>query len=119
MKPTRLTRALLFCLLTGLGVSSHAVAANTGFSMPIQDSFKITGRGTVLTGKISSGTLSVGDTVCVPLQSGETLARTVTGIESFRKLLEKAETGVNVGVLVGEVDSKQVKVKAVLNGNCE
>ena len=116
MKPTRLTRALLFCLLTGLGVSSHAVAANTGFSMPIQDSFKITGRGTVLTGKISSGTLSVGYTVCVPLQSG---ARTVTGIESFRKLLEKAETGVNVGVLVGEVDSKQVKVKAVLNGNCE
>lgn len=119
MNVARLTQAISICLFAGLGVTSHADAKNTEFSMQISDSFRITGRGTVLTGKIASGTLTVGDTVCVPMQSGETLTRTVDGIESFRKLLEKAEAGTNVGVLVANVDSKEVKLKTELNGNCQ
>ena len=119
MKAARLTQAIAFCLLAGLGITSHTGAKDTEFSMPIMDAFRITGRGTVLTGKVASGTLTVGDTVCVPIKSGEVHTRTVDGIESFRKLLDKAEAGKNVGVLVTEVDAKEVKLKAMLNGDCK
>ncbi len=119
MKVARLAHALSFCLLAGLGITSPSEAKDPAFSMQVMDSFRITGRGTVLTGKIASGTLTVGDTVCVPMKSGEVLTRTVDGIESFRKLLDKAEAGKNVGILVANVESKEVAVKAMLNGDCE
>jgi len=108
---------MLILLLFNLPFSAQA-DADDEFSMKIMDAFAITGRGTVLTGQVASGSLEVGDTVCVPLQDGQTAAHTVDGIEMFRKLLERAEKGQMVGILV-QVDNKLVEKGALLHNNCE
>jgi elongation factor Tu len=108
---------MLALLLIPLSISANA-GADDGFSMKIMDAFAITGRGTVLTGQVASGSLAVGDTVCVPLQDDEIAARTVDGIEMFRKLLDRAEKGQIVGILV-QVDNKLVTKGALLHSNCE
>jgi translation elongation factor EF-Tu-like GTPase len=108
---------MLALLLFSLSFSANAVADN-GFSMKIMDVFAIAGRGTVLTGQVATGSVTVGDTVCVPLQNGETAALGVDGIEMFRKVLERAEQGQMVGILV-HVDKKQVEKGALLHGDCE
>jgi elongation factor Tu len=87
--------------------------------MKIMDAFKITGRGTVMTGRVDTGSIAPGDAVCVPLTSGETVAREVDGIERFRKMLERAEAGQFVGILVTGVDSKDVKKGESLHADCE
>jgi len=89
------------------------------FTMTIVDVFSITGRGIVMTGRVEAGSLVVGDVVCIPLTSGEAVAREVTGIEMFRKLLERTEVGQNVGILVAEVDRKEVKKGERLHTDCE
>lgn len=104
---------MLVCLSASAGAS-----ADETFSMQIMDAFSITGRGTVLTGQVASGAVVVGDPVCVPLQNGETAARKVDGIEMFRKVLDRAEKGQMVGILV-QVDKKQVEKGAMLHGDCE
>jgi translation elongation factor EF-Tu-like GTPase len=86
--------------------------------MNIMDVFTITDRGTVLTGQVKSGSISTGDTVCIPLKDGDVAARTVNGIERFRKILDHAEKGQMVGLLV-EVDKKQVKKGELLHDDCE
>lgn len=108
---------ILGLLLFSLPFGDRA-GADDGFSMKIMDAFAITGRGTVLTGQVASGSLAVGDTVCVPLQDGGIAARTVDGIEMFRKLLERAEKGQMVGILV-QVDNKQVAKGDLLHSDCE
>jgi translation elongation factor EF-Tu-like GTPase len=106
--------ALLFFSLP-IGASA---GDNDGFSMKIMDVFAITGRGTVLTGQVATGSVAVGDLVCVPLQNGETAALGVDGIEMFRKVLDRAEQGQMVGILV-DVDKKQVQKGALLHGDCK
>jgi len=108
---------ILTLLLSNLPFSAHA-DTHDEFSMKIMDAFAITGRGTVLTGQVASGSLAVGDTVCVPLQDGEIAARSVAGIEMFRKLLDRAEKGQMVGILV-QVDNKLVEKGALLHSDCE
>lgn len=108
---------VLILLLFNLPFGAQA-GVNDDFSMKIMDAFAITGRGTVLTGQVASGSLEVGDTVCVPMQNGETAAQTVDGIEMFRKLLERAEKGQMVGILV-QVDNKLVEKGAMLHSDCE
>lgn len=107
---------VLILLLFNLPFGAQA-GADDDFSMKIMDAFAITGRGTVLTGQVASGSLEVGDTVCVPMQNGETAAQTVDGIEMFRKLLERAEKGQMVGILV-QVDNKLVEKGAMLHSDC-
>lgn len=70
------------------------------FLMPIEDVFSITGRGVVVTGKIMRGNISINDEIEIVGMSGEVITTKVTGIESFRKLLDSAEAGDNVGLLI-------------------
>lgn len=79
------------------------------FKITIEDVFTITGRGTVIVGKIQSGTISVGDSVRVLDRSGsQKQIVTVTGIEMFRKLLNTASAGDNVGLLLQNVKRTDV-----------
>ena len=72
------------------------------FLMPIEDVFSITGRGTVVTGRIESGVIKVGDE-CEIVGLRPTQKTTVTGVEMFRKLLDQGEAGDNVGLLLREI----------------
>ncbi len=79
------------------------------FLMPIEDIFSITGRGTVVTGRIEAGTIHVNDPVELVGFSEERRTSVVTGVEMFRKLLPQGEAGDNVGLLLRGVDKKEVK----------
>jgi len=70
------------------------------FLMPIEDVFSITGRGTVVTGRIERGVITVGETVDIIGMQEEKQSTTVTGVEMFRKLLDRGEAGDNVGLLL-------------------
>ena len=79
------------------------------FLMPIEDIFSITGRGTVVTGRIEAGTIHVNDPVELVGFGDEPRQSVVTGVEMFRKLLPQGEAGDNVGLLLRGVDKKEVK----------
>ena len=79
------------------------------FLMPIEDIFSITGRGTVVTGRIEAGTIHVGDPVELVGFSEKPKTSVCTGVEMFRKLLDQGEAGDNVGLLLRGIDKKEVK----------
>jgi elongation factor Tu len=82
------------------------------FLMPVEDVFSITGRGTVATGRIERGVINVGESVEIlgMMKEGEKpLISTVTGVEMFRKLLDRGEAGDNAGLLLRGVDKEQIK----------
>ena len=79
------------------------------FLMPVEDVFSITGRGTVVTGRIETGVIHVGDPVEIVGLEEKTLTSTCTGVEMFRKLLDEGEAGDNVGLLLRGIDKKEVK----------
>ncbi len=79
------------------------------FLMPIEDIFSITGRGTVVTGRIEKGTIHVNDPVELVGFTEKPRSTVVTGVEMFRKLLPQGEAGDNVGLLLRGVDKKDVK----------
>ncbi len=79
------------------------------FLMPIEDIFSITGRGTVVTGRIETGIVHVGDEVELVGFGEEPKKTTITGVEMFRKLLDQGEAGENVGLLVRGIDKKEVR----------
>jgi len=83
------------------------------FLMPIEDVFSITGRGTVVTGRIEQGKVAVGDTVEI-VGLTDTSSTTVTGVEMFRKLLDDAQAGDNVGVLLRGTKKEEVERGQVL-----
>jgi len=83
------------------------------FLMPIEDVFTITGRGTVVTGRVERGQVKVGDTVEI-VGIKDTQTSVVTGVEMFRKLLDYAEAGDNIGVLLRGIDRDQVQRGQVL-----
>ena len=78
------------------------------FLMPIEDVFSITGRGTVVTGRVEQGMLNVGDAVEI-VGLRELQNTTVTGVEMFRKLLDEAQAGDNVGLLLRGIDKEDVE----------
>lgn len=78
------------------------------FLMPIEDVFSITGRGTVATGRIERGAINVGEQVEI-LGFGENKKSVVTGVEMFRKILERGEAGDNAGILLRGIDKKEIK----------
>ena len=83
--------------------------ADQPFLMPVEDVFSITGRGTVATGRVERGTVKMSDTVEIVGLSDEKKTTVITGIEMFRKLLDSAEAGDNVGLLLRGIDKKGVE----------
>ena len=84
------------------------------FLMPVEDVFTITGRGTVATGRVERGTVKVGDEVEIVGLRDEVKKTVVTGVEMFRKLLDEAQAGDNIGALLRGVDRKEVERGQVL-----
>jgi len=83
------------------------------FLMPIEDIFSISGRGTVVTGRVERGKVVVGDEIEI-VGLGETRKRVVTGVEMFRKILDEGQAGDNVGVLLRGTDKEEVERGMVL-----
>jgi elongation factor Tu len=79
------------------------------FLMPVEDVFSITGRGTVATGRIERGVINSGDIVDILGMGAEGLKSTVTGVEMFRKILDRGEAGDNVGLLLRGIDKEQIR----------
>jgi len=89
-------------------------AKDKPFLMPVEDVFTITGRGTVATGRVERGTVKVGDTVEIIGLHEENKSTVVTGVEMFRKLLDEAMAGDNIGCLLRGIDRKEIERGQVL-----
>lgn len=79
------------------------------FLMPVEDVFSITGRGTVATGRVERGVIKTGDPVQILGMGAENLTSTITGVEMFRKILDRGEAGDNVGLLLRGIEKEQIK----------
>jgi elongation factor Tu len=84
------------------------------FLLPIEDVFSITGRGTVATGRVERGTVKVGDVVEIIGLAEENKSTTVTGVEMFRKLLDQAQAGDNIGALLRGVAREDIQRGQIL-----
>ena len=84
------------------------------FLMPVEDVFTITGRGTVATGRVERGTIKVGDEVQIVGLTEESRKTVATGVEMFRKLLDQAQAGDNIGVLLRGIDRDSIERGQVL-----
>lgn len=83
-------------------------SSQSPFNMLVEDVFSIVGRGTVVTGRIQLGSVSVGDTVVLQRVNGSTRNVTVVGIEQFRHRLNSAQAGDNVGLLLQDVARNEI-----------
>ena len=88
--------------------------ADQPFLMPVEDVFTITGRGTVATGRVERGVLKMSEEVEIVGLADETRKSVVTGIEMFRKLLDFAEAGDNIGVLLRGIQRTDIERGQVL-----
>ena len=79
------------------------------FLMPVEDVFSITGRGTVATGRIERGVVNTGDPVDIIGMGAENLKSTITGVEMFKKILDRGEAGDNVGLLLRGIEKTDIK----------
>jgi elongation factor Tu len=79
------------------------------FLMPVEDVFSITGRGTVATGRIEQGVIKVGESVDIVGLGAEKLKSVVTGVEMFRKILDRGEAGDNAGLLLRGIDKDEIR----------
>jgi len=79
------------------------------FLMPVEDVFTITGRGTVATGRIETGIANTGDAVEIIGMGADKLTSTITGVEMFRKILDRGEAGDNVGLLLRGIDKTDIR----------
>jgi elongation factor Tu len=84
-------------------------ATDKPFLMPVEDVFSITGRGTVATGRIETGVINSGEAVDILGMGAENLKSTVTGVEMFRKILDRGEAGDNVGLLLRGIEKTDIK----------
>jgi len=84
------------------------------FLMPVEDVFTITGRGTVATGRIEAGVANTGDPIEIIGMGAEKLTSVITGVEMFRKILDRGEAGDNVGLLLRGIDKESVSRGMVL-----
>jgi len=92
------------------------MTADAFFRMTVQDVFTIRDRGTVVTGQVESGTLKVGDEIYLNRARGDRWPVVVAGLEMFRKQVTQAQAGDNVGLLLRDVEKKDVKRGDVLLG---
>ena len=95
-------------------VPTPARQTDKPFLMPVEDVFSITGRGTVATGRVERGTVKISDTVEIVGLADAPRSTVVTGVEMFRKLLEQAEAGDNIGVLLRGVQRNEIERGQVL-----
>jgi len=79
------------------------------FLMPVEDVFSITGRGTVATGRIERGVVNTGDAVDIIGMGAEGMKSTITGVEMFRKILDRGEAGDNVGLLLRGIEKSEIR----------
>lgn len=79
------------------------------FLMPVEDVFTITGRGTVATGRIETGVAKTGDSVEIIGMGADKLTSTITGVEMFRKILDRGEAGDNVGILLRGIEKSDIR----------
>jgi elongation factor Tu len=86
-----------------------ARATDKPFLMPVEDVFSITGRGTVATGRIETGIINSGEAVDILGMGAEGLKSVVTGVEMFRKILDRGEAGDNVGLLLRGIDKESIR----------
>ncbi len=86
------------------------------FRMPVEDIFSITGRGTVVTGRVASGTVRVGMQVNVVRDGGVAFTTEVSGVEMFRKVLDTATAGDNVGLLLKGLSKEQLHSGDLIQG---
>ncbi|RED99510.1 elongation factor Tu [Marinoscillum furvescens] len=84
-------------------------AVDKDFLMPVEDVFSITGRGTVATGRIERGVINSGDPVDIIGMGAEDLKSTITGVEMFRKILDRGEAGDNVGLLLRGIEKSEIR----------
>ncbi|MEP3389547.1 MAG: elongation factor Tu, partial [Reichenbachiella sp.] len=84
-------------------------AVDKDFLMPVEDVFSITGRGTVATGRIERGVTNTGDAVDIIGMGAEDMKSTITGVEMFRKILDRGEAGDNVGLLLRGIEKSDIK----------
>ena len=84
-------------------------ATDKPFLMPVEDVFSITGRGTVATGRIETGIINSGESVDILGMGAEGLKSVVTGVEMFRKILDRGEAGDNVGLLLRGIDKESIR----------
>jgi len=84
-------------------------AIDKDFLMPVEDVFSITGRGTVATGRIERGVINSGDAVDIIGMGAEGLKSVITGVEMFRKILDRGEAGDNTGLLLRGIEKSQIK----------
>ena len=85
------------------------------FLMPVEDVFSITGRGTVATGRIETGVINSGEEVDIIGFGAEKLKSVVTGVEMFRKILDRGEAGDNVGLLLRGIEKEAIKRGMVIS----
>lgn len=90
-------------------------ADGMGFRITVQDVFTITGRGTVIVGKVERGMISVGETVTLQRKNGESRQVVITGIEAFRKQKNTAAEGENVGILLRGITKSDIGAGDVLH----
>lgn len=83
-------------------------SSQSGFSITVEDVFSITGRGTVITGCVKSGSVHTGDTVTLQRVDGTARSVVVIGIEKFRKVLDVAQAGENVGIFLRDVSKSDI-----------
>lgn len=98
------------------GFAGNGFDEGERFRITVEDVFTITGRGTVVTGHVESGSVKVGDTVRLGRTDGSSREVAVAGIEMFRKILNTAKRGDNVGLLLRDVDKNGVGRGDVLEG---
>ena len=84
------------------------VASGNGV-MEVDDVFSIKGRGTVATGRVESGSFSVGETVTIQKQDGTSITTTIASLEAFRKTLDVAQAGDNCGMLLRDVERSDIE----------
>lgn len=89
---------------------------DTAFRMTVEDVFSIRGRGTVVTGRVAQGTISVGDTVQLE-RPGFSMAVEIIGVEMFRRSTKSASAGDNVGLLLRDIGKDKVQRGDVLTGS--
>ena len=92
----------------------HNKGNGKSFLMTIEDVFTITGRGTVATGRIETGVANTGDSVDIIGTGGKKLTSTITGVEMFRKILNRGEAGDNVGILLSGIEKGEIKSGMVI-----
>jgi elongation factor Tu len=112
MKRTNLS--ITITLFFGL----FAQAAAADFSMQIRDTMRLSGQGIIMTGKIASGVIHNGDSLCVPLAQGGQVGREVKGMEKISKVVDTANAGDNIGILVADLKEDDIAVGQNLTDGC-